>query len=394
LGFLVQGLARLALAFSTPYGINPIDDGPVEVVEVASPVIAASVVDAGPEAASASPADDDSDDSDTPGEAGEAELPTSADGAASDGGPRYTADLTDAQLEEQWRKDPKLLGSMSVGLADSGRMINSEQLLDGPNWRAVDPIGSYGTHETLEYIRAIAGQMAKLYPNAPVLRVNHISAKDGGYLRPHQSHQSGRDADLGFYYPGDGEPVRQRDREHYIDLERNWALLKAVVTLSDVQFVLVDRRVQKVLYDYALRQGENQAWLDSLFHDGRNALVQHARRHRDHFHVRFYNARAQELGRRVLPLLGEQPEQNVAMHRVKSGDTLGHIALKYGTTVAAIRQANHLQRDFLRLGITLRVPLRGPCTHCQEPPAVVIPPRRLPPTPSVASAPTTSAASG
>src|SRR5262249_35471441 len=148
------------------------------------------------------------------------------------------------------------------------------------------------------------------FPNAPPLRVNQISAKDGGWLRPHKSHQNGRDVDLAFYYPS-AEPVRAREREKYIDVAKTWALLKALVTHG---------RVQKVLYDYALKSGEDKAWLDSLF-NGPTPLVQHARRHRDHMHVRLFSPRAQELGRRVAPLLALRPEQNVRMHRVKRGDT-------------------------------------------------------------------------
>jgi len=43
--------------------------------------------------------------------------------------------------------------------------------------------------------------------------------------------------------------------------------------------------------------------------------------------------------------------------RVESGDVLGKIALRYQTTVASIKKANHLQSDTLRVGQILRVPL-------------------------------------
>ena len=85
----------------------------------------------------------------------------------------------------------------------------------------------------------------------------------------------------------------------------------------------MDKRIQARLYDYALAQGEDKAWLDKLFHAGPDSLVKHARRHRDHFHVRFFASRSQELGRRIQPLLARQPEQNVVIHRVVKGDTLG-----------------------------------------------------------------------
>jgi len=63
-----------------------------------------------------------------------------------------------------------------------------------------------------------------------------------------------------------------------------------------------------VLYAYALSIGEDKGWLDSVFHAGANSLIKHARRHRDHFHVRFFNGRAQELGRRVQPFMAKDPE--------------------------------------------------------------------------------------
>jgi LysM repeat protein len=125
--------------------------------------------------------------------------------------------------------------------------------------------------------------------------------------------------------------------------------------------------------------GEDKAWLDSLFHAGADSIIKHARRHRDHFHVRFFNGRAQELGRRIAPLLALQPEHNVLTHRVRSGDTLGGIALRYNTSISALQKANRLRGSFLSIGQVLQVPLRGPCTRCPVPPPVVVPPRRVPP---------------
>ena len=124
---------------------------------------------------------------------------------------------------------------------------------------------------------------------------------------------------------------------------------------------------------------EDKAWLDSIFRAAKGSLVQHARGHRDHFHVRFYNGRAQELGRRVQPLLALRPEHNIVHHRIRSGDTLGHIARRYETTVKLIQKANRMRGSFLRAGRMLEIPLRKPCTKCPVPPEVVVPARRVPP---------------
>lgn len=46
-------------------------------------------------------------------------------------------------------------------------------------------------------------------------------------------------------------------------------------------------------------------------------------------------------------------------YTVKSGDTLWHIAIRYNTTVQAIKSANNLTSDFLRIGQTLNIPTTG-----------------------------------
>ncbi|MDY7229283.1 LysM peptidoglycan-binding domain-containing protein [Hyalangium rubrum] len=320
--------------------------------------------DASPEVAGFDSADGD--EAETPAEPG-SEIP----------GMLYTADLSDEELEKRWKDDPASLGSVSVGFVHSGRLVNSVRFPQEKDWLVVSPEKAWTTQETVDYMTRVIRELRTRFPEAPLLRVNQISGKDGGHIRPHKSHQNGRDVDLGFYYPG-GNPVRARARENYIDPKMNWELVRALVTLTDVQIILVDRRVQKVLYDFALKNGEDKAWLDSLFHAGENSIIKHARGHRDHFHVRFFNPRAQELGRRIAPLLALQPEHNIAMHRVRSGDTLGAIAMRFNSTVTMIRNANRIRGHMLRIGQVLSVPLRGPCNRCPVPPPVVIPPRRMP----------------
>lgn len=361
---------------------------PIEVaVPAVEPVPALPVADAGltsDEALSEAEVDaEDAAEVAEPGEDEEVGQLSEEPGEGLDEGPVdagwvYTLDLNDEALQSTWKGNPDSLGSISLGFVEEGRLINGVPFPAGEGWTVVSPGTTYGTQETIDFVTSAIRQVKAWFPDAPPLRVNEISAREGGYLRPHKTHQNGRDVDLGFYYPG-GQTLRVRERERVIDLEKTWALVKALVMHGDVQFILVDKRVQKVLFEYASTIGENPEWLDSLFHAGRASILQHVRRHRDHFHVRFFNARAQELGRRVAPLLAERPEQNLAMHRVRRGDTLGSIALRYGSSVRAILKASGMQNSFLRVGRVLKVPLRKPCTSCPVPPATIVPPRRLPP---------------
>jgi LysM repeat protein len=175
-----------------------------------------------------------------------------------------------------------------------------------------------------------------------------------------------------------------------MDLGRNWVLLRTLIIEADVQVILVDKAVQNALYDYALSMGEDQAWLDAIFRAGKDSKVQHAKRHKDHFHARLFAPRSQELGRRVQPILNKRPEENIIGYRIRNGDNLGKIAKKHGVTVAMIQKANGMRKTQIRAGRTLRIPLRGPCTHCPIPPPLVLPPRCLPPVASAASAPSAS----
>lgn len=299
-----------------------------------------------------------------------------ADFTPADDRHRYSGDLSDDELKRRWREAPETLGSLSVGLTNAGRLINGVQFPKGPHWTIVDAAETWATQETIDFLTAAITEVNTRVPGTPALRVNDISKKDGGWIRPHRSHQNGRDVDLGFYYPG-GKPIVIKKRETCIDVARNWALVRAMVTTGDVQVILLDKRVQAVLRGYAESIGEDPAWLASLF-DGDQSVVKHARGHRDHFHVRYYNGRAQELGRRIQPLLAERPEHNLVHHTVKRGDTLGSLARRYGTTSRAIQKRNGVKSTKLRVGQSLTIPLRGPCTTCPLPPPVIVPARRLP----------------
>jgi len=151
------------------------------------------------------------------------------------------------------------------------------------------------------------------------------------------------------------------------------------VTETDVDRIFVDRSIIAILYQHALEEGEDRAWLNDIFgRTSEKGIIQHERRHKDHMHVRFFNARAQERGRIVYPTLvdsGVAPPPMVK-HRVRSGETLGSLAKRYGTSVSAIKAANGLRGTQLRAGRSYTIPIR------RLPPdggPIVVPPRRLPP---------------
>jgi penicillin-insensitive murein endopeptidase len=216
------------------------------------------------------------------------------------------------------------------------------------------------------------------------LNIGHISGPSGGFLRPHRSHQSGRDVDLGYYYQDGGQWYLAANATS-LDRGRTWALVRALITETDVHFIFIDHSIQGLLREYAEGLGEDPNWLDDVFR-GRGAagaaLIRHAPGHRTHLHVRFYSPVAQETARRshsamVQLNLIDRP-QHFAEHRVKKGETLIQIAQRYGTTVNAIKRANGLRSSKIIARKAYKIPRTGPASAG---PRIRIPPRRLPPAP-------------
>jgi murein endopeptidase len=309
-----------------------------------------------------------------------------ADGPAPGEGPepRAAAAETDGDLDAEAllvtaQRDPAALGPLSIGTPDAGLLVNPVPFPDGALWTVRDPREAWGTEETIAFIVAAIEAVEARHPGSPRVVIGDLSNPSGGRLNRHKSHQAGRDADIGFYYlrgeAGSFFTARKKD----LDLPRTWAFVRALIAETDVDRIFVDRSLISVLHAHAVAEGEDQGWLADVFgRSGGKGIIQHERRHKDHFHVRFFNPRAQERGRVAYPVLvetGAAPPPMVK-HRVRPGETLGSLARRYGTSVSAIRAANGLRSSRLRAGRSYTIPIR------RTPPdtgPVVVPPRRLPP---------------
>ena len=301
-------------------------------------------------------------------------------------GPRvHPLDAYDAsRLRELVRSDLASLGSMSLGAPSAGSLLNGVRAEDGPLFKIQNPAGAFGTQETVDYLCAAIRRVQSEFPETPALALGHISAKDGGPLQPHISHQSGRDVDISFYYR-DGSPWYSRGTKQNLDLPRTWAFVRALVIETDVDMILIDQSIQALLEDYALSTGENAEWVRSLFHGaggGLRRIIRHAPGHATHLHIRFFNPVAQETGRRVAPILSDlglrKTPANFIRYRARPGDTLGKIARRFNTTVPALKSANGLRTSKIRENRDYRIPVAGKKGQPPSPP-LRFPPRRLPP---------------
>lgn len=66
----------------------------------------------------------------------------------------------------------------------------------------------------------------------------------------------------------------------------------------------------------------------------------------------------------------EEPQDDATLywidHKVSAGETLGHLALQYNTSVRAIRQANKLSNNLIRVNRTLAIPAYDAPVHARS----------------------------
>jgi penicillin-insensitive murein endopeptidase len=285
------------------------------------------------------------------------------------------------EIERLVKADLASLGSMAFGSATRGGLINAVRLPEDDRWKMVDLVNNCGTAETINYVLTAIDAVHEQFPDSPPLFIGDISARRGGYLRPHISHQSGRDIDIGYFYLNNPSWYERATLSN-LDRPRTWALVRALITLTDVRYIFIDRHVQGWLRQYAESIGEDNDWLESVFHGSNHQppIILHEPGHATHLHARFYNPIAEETARRCYPALLAQhkllPSRYSVPYKAKPGDTLIGLAKRYGTTVTALMQANRLKKKSLRADKTYLIPHEGPAGPSEPTP---VPPRRLPP---------------
>lgn len=311
------------------------------------------------------------------------------DAASSPAGPAtrpLALDLDDGAFARALRDAPATLGPMSIGRPSAGLLVNGVQMPEGAGWRLVDRAHAWGTQETVDAIAQAIGRVQGRFAETQPLSIGHLSSAHGGPLSPHKSHQSGRDADIGYYYTVKS-PWFARATGANLDRARTWALVKAFAE-GEVEMILVDTSVQKLLRDWALSHGEDRELVDRLIQVGSKSprtLVRHVPGHATHLHVRFWSPAARAVGERAephyqaelasalaaqtathesqhqsrskgAPASAQKSQPPFFEHRVHDGDTLYRLAHRYGTTVEAIQRANGLKGFALKPKTVLRIP--------------------------------------
>jgi len=159
----------------------------------------------------------------------------------------------------------------------------------------------YGAPRLVELLTD-AGRSVHTAFGGPRLMVCNMAQEGGGPIRWSKSHASGRDADVAFFVKRDGKPEEPPGLVTFergltttdetgtwtFDVERNWALVKAVLEHpgARVQWMFVATALRRAMFEYAEAQGEPE----ELLIRARQMVKQpgDSTPHNDHFHVRVY----------------------------------------------------------------------------------------------------------
>ncbi len=214
---------------------------------------------------------------------------------------RAPAAAKEKKLPEKFNKSPYSLMSLSVGTPNSGWQLRAKKLKSSPHLRVKKGSGAfvYGHPALVLMLHRTSRDVGRMARGAKML-VGDLSAKSGGPLSGHRSHQSGRDADVGFYvrdpkgravtldrfrqFGGDG---KAKDGSGYMfDDHRNWLLVQSWIQdrRAGISHIFVAKPLRKRLLDYARKNKNYKLHLNAaavLLKQPRSSSA-----HDDHFHVR------------------------------------------------------------------------------------------------------------
>lgn len=199
---------------------------------------------------------------------------------------------------------PPPVPAKSVGHPNHGRLEGGAALDTSlPYIRVVPATASddarWGLPVFIRLIERAARGVARRYPGS-ILDVGDISRKNGGDLGGHHSHESGRDADIGFYaIDVRGKQVRAPGFIRFdaslastnvpgarFDIARNWLLVQHMLTDpgARVSHIFIAEPLRQSLLAYARSRGVSRA----LWNRAAIAMMQptNSLPHDNHMHVR------------------------------------------------------------------------------------------------------------
>ncbi len=190
---------------------------------------------------------------------------------------------------------------VSCGSASGGKLLRGVRLppqglgyLVPSHWRKRST--NFGSSALVKLLKDTGEAISREHPGA-VLVIGDMSDEDGGQLRHHKSHQSGRDVDIGYlrmvstgvlappvnkFISFDGQG-RSNEESTYFDLRRNWDVIELLLTNKEIgiEYIFVSQQIRTWLLQYSSvtkKKPTVQAYA--------NKVLRVTPGHNNHFHLR------------------------------------------------------------------------------------------------------------
>ncbi len=181
----------------------------------------------------------------------------------------------------------------SVGLPNRGHLERGVAIPTMPSWWTLRrPDEAFGSAFAVQQLTNAIARYRIASGRFDPLSIGSMSRKTGGKLRPHSSHQSGRDIDIRL--PGRRDlPAKEiPDELDEVDWDATWVLVKSFIESGQVEFIFLDASRQAELASAARRANATSAQLDEWLQwprptNSNAGVVRDEPGHTAHIHVRF-----------------------------------------------------------------------------------------------------------
>ena len=170
--------------------------------------------------------------------------------------------------------------ALSIGKPHRGRLKDGLKLPESDDYVIRFERLCYGTSVAVGAIRsAIAAFRRDTGFDADIF-IGAMSRKVGRRLRPHRSHQSGRDVDVRLPAMPYASGYKLTSEE--VDWHATWSLAHAFVRTGVVKVIFLERKFHERVRRAGMRLGATDAELADVM-----AALHHSKGHTSHMHVRF-----------------------------------------------------------------------------------------------------------
>jgi LysM repeat protein len=181
-------------------------------------------------------------------------------------------------------------GAVGIGPPDDGVLVNGVLLPPSEYYMLRLPPTSHGTTHAVQQVQQAIVLFEARSEYAKPLVFGSMSAKHGGPLTGHRSHQTGRDIDIGL-------PIKARypstfaTEDRYVDWTALWHLVTAIADTGQAIVIFFDYDRQELLDKAAKKAHASAEERRRILQWGRGpkakAVVHHSPGHDHHIHVRF-----------------------------------------------------------------------------------------------------------